>query len=334
MFLSEMVRHVGDESNVIDDATQYSRTNASWGTLHDYGTVNPATAGIYLIKFDIDSLNANARFRLKIGGLLVFGHSVPYPSPFVTHAIILHLPTGSQSVIAESKTDTVYIKNFQMGRVEFSDVDSENLQTYSSTLTLNLTGRSLPIGSINKAALIINCGAYTTGQNTNFENIGDSLTNGVSLSIEGSQVDWTDRTQDGGAHEYAWGEYFGVEDIGEDITVTITKDNGSTVVTISIIFCPWILPDVTTFEPISLSFPQGSTVYLMLEPLHLNPTKNVKIGKKRAVSFGDTTDFYSTASGTNILQHDYQFVEVKNGAVLLYTYGKGGCISSIGVDIR
>ncbi|MHC4890783.1 MAG: hypothetical protein ACYTEO_15115 [Planctomycetota bacterium] len=334
MFLSEMVRHVGDEVNVINDATEYSRTDSAWGTLHDYGTVNPATAGIYIIKFEIDSLNANARFRLKIGGNLVFGHVVPYPSPFVQHAIILHLPTGSQSVIAEAKTDTVYIKNFQMGRCEFSDVDSENLQVYSSTLTLNLSSRALPIGTSNKACLAINCGAYTSGAQTNFENIGDSLTNGVSLSVEGSQVDWTDRTQDSGSDEYAWAEYFGVEDLDEDITVTFTKDNGSTVVTISIIYCPWILPDVQTFEPIALSFPQGSTIYLMLEPLMTNPTKNIKIGKTRAISWGDTTDFYSTASGTNILQHDYQFVEVKNGAVLLYTYGRGGCISSIGVDIR
>jgi hypothetical protein len=334
MFLSEMVRHVGDESNVINDATQYSRTNAAWGTLHDYGTVNPATAGIYIIKFEIDSDTANAFFRLKIGGNLVFGHTVPFPSPFVLHAIILHLPTGSQSVIAESRADTVFIKNFQMGRCEFSDVDAENLQVYSSTLTLNLASRALPLGTTKKAILAINCGAYTSGAQTNFENIGDSLTNGVSLSIEGSQVDWTDRTQDSGSEEYAWAEYFAPEDLDEDITVVITKDNGSTVVTISVIFCPWILSDITTHEPIDLNFPQGSTIYVMLEPLFTNPTKNLKIGKVRAISWGDTTDFYSTASGTNIVQHDYQFQEVKNGAVLLYTYGRGGCISSIGVDIR
>jgi len=101
-----------------------------------------------------------------------------------------------------------------------------------------------------------------------------------------------------------------------------------------VIACPWILVDDTDFEPIILDFPQGSTLYLMLEPLITNPTKNIKIGKVRAVSFGDTTDYYSTDSGTGILQHDYQFVEVKNGAVLLYMYGWGGCVSSIGIDIR
>jgi hypothetical protein len=180
----------------------------------------------------------------------------------------------------------------------------------------------------------VNCWAYTPGAQTNFENIGDSLTNGVSLSIEGSQVDWTNRNQDTSSSENAWAEYFGWDGAAEDISIVITKDNGSTVVHISVILCPWILPPDTDFEPIDLDFPQGSTIYLMLEPLTENPTKNSKIGKERAISFGDTTDYYSTASGTGILKHTYTFEEVKNGAVLLVTYGKGACISSIGVDMR
>jgi len=164
--------------------------------------------------------------------------------------------------------------------------------------------------------------------------VGDSLTNGVSLSIEGSQVDWTTRLQDTESDENAWAEYYGVCNLDEDISVAITKDNGSTVVHILVIVCPWILNDETDFEPVALEFPQGSTLYIMTEPLLTNPTVNIKIGKERAVSFGDAADYYSTASGTGILQHDYTFNEVKIGKVLLLVYGKGAGISSLGVDIR
>jgi hypothetical protein len=96
--------------------------------------------------------------------------------------------------------------------------------------------------------------------------------------------------------------------------------------------CPWILID--SHQPLTLDFPQGSTLYLVMEPLTADATKTVKLGWPRFISFGDSTDYYSTASGTGILPWNYTFesVEVKN--VGLFVGGYGGCISVIAVDVR
>lgn len=340
MFLSEMVRHVGDSILEIDEAPNHGRQDSSWGTLYDYGSINPATAGIYACSFDGQRTGSNpAYIRVKVGSRYVWGIS-PLTSSEVRYEFLCYLPTGSQNVIVESISisgppyGTANVDDFRFGRVDFSDVDGEALQTYSSGLTLNVPQRNLPIGSLNEVGVIVSCWAYTPGADTNFESVGDSLTNGVSLTVEGVQVDWSERNQDTVSAENAWAVYYGKADAAQDISVSIAKDNGNTVVHICVIACPWIIPDDEDFEPITLSFPQGSTLYLMSEPLILNPTVNMKIGKERVISFGDATDYYSTASGTGILQHDYTFVEVKNGAVLLFIYGRGACVASIGVDIR
>jgi hypothetical protein len=335
MFLSEMVREVDRESLDIEEATEYTRKATSWGTLHSYGAINPGTAGVYAVRFEARH-SYGGDIRLKIGLYYVYG--IEPGANYSTYQVLCYLTTGSQTVLVQNRAETSdgtgYIKNFRMGCVEFSDVDGEALKTYASSFDMNLASRGVPVGTINKATIIVNCFAYTSGAQTNFENVGDSLTNGVSLSIEGSQVDWTTRLQDTESDENAWAEYYGVCNLDENITVAISKDNGSTVIHICVMMCPWILNSETDFEPVVLDFPQGSTLYIITEPLLTNSTVNIKIGKERAVSFGDATDYYSTASGTGILQHDYTFNDVKIGKVLLLVHGKGACISSLGVDIR
>jgi hypothetical protein len=336
MFLSEMTRHVGNEENTINVTSMYTRSGTTWGTIHSYGSINPATPGIYLVRYQLSATDNTAEIRIKVG--LRYIHGAMQGTGVVTVQGVCYLPAGSQSVVAEhrhsSSIGSGRIQNFQFGRIAFSDVDAEALQTYASQLTVNVPQRPLPLGAMKQVCVMVNCWASTPGAQTNFEDVGDALTNGVSLTVEGSQVDWTERKQDTAGRENAWANYFGVADVGQDIPVSITRDNGSTVVHICIVATPWILPSVPTFEPMTLTIPQGSTIYLMLEPMHLNPTKDIKIGTKRAITFGDTTDFYSTASGTNILTYNYTFQEVKNGAVLLYASGLGGCVASIGVDIR
>jgi hypothetical protein len=56
-------------------------------------------------------------------------------------------------------------------------------------LAWNLARRGVPVDSLNKATIIVNCFAHPSRTQTFFENMGDSLTSGVSLSIEGSQVE-------------------------------------------------------------------------------------------------------------------------------------------------
>jgi hypothetical protein len=335
MFLSEMVREVDSETLDIEEATEYSRKATSWGTLHSYGAINPGTAGVYAVQFEARH-SYGGDIRLRIGSYYVYG--IEPGANYSTYQVLVYLSTGSQTVLVQNRAETSdgtgYIKNFRMGRVELSDVDGEEPQAYSSELTMHLASRTIPAGTTQKATIIVNCFAYTSGAQTNFENVSDSLTNGVSLSIEGSQVDWTTRLQDTEGDENAWAEYYSACNLDADISVAITKDNGSTVVHILVMVCPWILNSETDFAPVTLDFPQGSTLYVMTEPLISNPTVNIKIGKERAVSFGDSTDYYSTASGTGVLQHNYTFNEVKIGKVLLLVNGKGACISSLGVDIR
>jgi len=102
---------------------------------------------------------------------------------------------------------------------------------------------------------------------------------------------------------------------------------------VDIILCPWILSDVD-YEPVSLDFPQGSTLYVVLEPLGQNPTKYARVGKQRFMSFGDATDYYKSVSGIGILSLDYTFETVEVINSILHVKGLGGCVSMIGVDIR
>jgi len=339
MFLSEMTRQISTESQDIDVDTTYSTSGAgSWETLHSYGSIEPATAGIYVIQFEVQYTSNPAWLRLKIGDRWVYGKALT--SSWVTEEVVTYLPSGSQTVLAQgyglsgTPDGVAQIKNFKMGRVDFADVDGESLQTYSTSLSVSLTSRFTPAGDTNQATLIVNCFAYTSGADTNFENAGDDETNGVSISVDESQVDWTNRQQDTDSKENAWADYWGVVDVGSSWSVEISKDNANTVVHISIILCPWILPADTDFEPVALDFPQGSTLYLMTEPLILNPTVYVRIGKLRAIDFGDATTYYSDDSSTGIQQINYTFEEVQENEASLYVYGRGACIASIGVDVR
>jgi len=58
--------------------------------------------------------------------------------------------------------------------------------------------------------------------------------------------------------------------VDESHTVKITKSNTNTVVYISLILCSWIIP-YEAYQPLSLDFPQGSTLYLTLGPLIDDP---------------------------------------------------------------
>ena len=52
MLLSEMTRLLENEENLINDTATYSRNNAAWGTLHDYGNIVLGEAGIVVFGFE------------------------------------------------------------------------------------------------------------------------------------------------------------------------------------------------------------------------------------------------------------------------------------------
>lgn len=331
MLLTEMVRQISEEENLIDDATEYTRSGASWATLHSYGNITIPTGLIaWACRFNIPS--GTAYWRIKVGSHYIYGAKLD--STWLELSGIAWVGEGTHEVLVESYGAAVHkVLNFKFGKAKFTDTFGETLGVYSSTITKQVSNRNIPVGPLNESVFAVWCWAYTPGGQTNFENIGDSLTNGVSLEVDGALVDWDYRQQDVDSVESAAAYHYAELSVGSDHTFEIIKDNANTVVHICIIACPWILSS-DTHKPVTLDFPQGSTLYLVMEPLSENPTKYVKIGKKRSVSFGDSTNFYSTAEGADIKSHNYTFENIDEGEIEFTVKGWGGCISIIGVDIK
>jgi len=340
LLLVEQVRKVNSEESLIDDSATYSTTSTSY-VMKNYGNITLNEDALIVFSFEArnssSAENVYTYLRLKVGSYYVYGRKIAGIDGWVSCNGIIYLAAGTYAIEYEHLTsysnDSAQVKNFKLGKADFNDLIGETLTSYSSQITKQVSSRTTPAGDLNEAVFVVNAFAYTSGAQTNFENVGDSLTNGVSLKVDGSQVDWTERHQDSDGKENAHAVYYGVLSVGSSHTFEIVKDNADTVVHISITACPWILCD-DDFEPVSLDFPQGSTLYVTFEPLDEDPTKTVKLGKKRAISFGDSTDYYSTSSGTGILNYNYTFETVQVGEVGLYVSGKGGCISILGVDVR
>jgi len=158
-----------------------------------------------------------------------------------------------------------------------------------------------------------------------------------TVSVDAVAQSWQFKreTQDAGDDCNCYGSAFGkinvVVTAGSSHAITIAGGAGTHY--ISVVFTPWVLA-TASFEPLSLDVPQGSTIYITEEPLFTNPTKTVKIGKVRVVSFGDSTNYYYTNSGVDILASNYTFETVEIDECILTVSGYGGCISIIGVDVR
>jgi hypothetical protein len=330
MVYAEQVRQLNSEANLINDATVYTRNDAAWGTIHSYGNITLTEDSLVVFKFTIQSASA---YRLKIGAsFYVYGCFA-----IGVKTGIAFVAAGTYAVVMEQKNSgsTGAINAFQLGKAKFSDVAKSNLAAYAAEIDLTVAQRAPPsfFGTLKNAVFAVNVWAYTPAAQTNFENVGDSLTNGVQLSVDGVQVDWTTRIQDTTSDETASANYYGSLSVGSVHAFIIGKDNANTVVHISIVGCPWLLATVNN-EPMILDFPHASTLYVTLEPLDKDPTKDSQIGKVRAVSYGAATDFYSTASGTGILSHTYTFEIVAVTDVSVFVNGFGGCISLVGMDER
>ncbi|MCW4002424.1 MAG: hypothetical protein NWE95_00720 [Candidatus Bathyarchaeota archaeon] len=332
VLLAEQVRLLASESSLIDDATAYAYTTSGWGTVKNYGNITLASAALVVFSFQVSA--GYGGVRLKIGSYYVFAYRFG-GSISGTYTGVAYVAAGTHAVIAEGYYNgaTVTVSNFKLGQAQFLDKAGSALAAYSSTINLTVSSRTTPIGALKNAVFIVRCYAITSSGQTNFENVGDSLTNGVSLAVDGAQVNWTERYQDTGTNNGASAMYACSLSVGTSHSFAISKDNGSTAVHISIYASPWLLFG-TVNQPVTLGFPQGSTLYLMLEPLNLNPTKTVGVGKKRAVSFGDATDYYSTGSGTGLLSFSCTLDVVSVSDVNLYLAGLGGCVGYIGVDTR
>lgn len=337
MVLPEMVRVLSDEERFIFDTTEYTRTATTWGVIKDYGNVVLSKAGLVAIRLGGRTIAGGGVgfFRVSIGGIVAFGVRATTASTYFT--FICYLNAGTYNVTVEnintSGSYAMYVYDFECGFANFSDLLGSALAAYSTGISKTTTVRATPVGDLKNTVYCVTVYGFTSAAVTNMENPGESLTNGVNVLIDGVQKAWTERSQADYTNGASGGKLYVSASAGASHTVTIAKDNAGTVVNINVAVCPWILPSAA-FEPVELSFPDGSTVYVVSEPLNVDVSKSVKIGKFRAVSFGDATDYYYSSVGVGILLSSYTFESVKVAGNIMVVSGFGGCISAVAVDLR
>jgi len=175
---------------------------------------------------------------------------------------------------------------------------------------------------------------------------------GAKLWVDNVAQDWHSRYNDyddGDVNNFSYGEgSFAItrllKDAGDQFYITLKGGNnsgGSVNMTadVWVIACPWLIPGGWS-EPISLDFPIYSTLDIVLEPLLDNSSiAAVYLGKQRVKSFGTSTDYYDSASGSGeIIYFSHTFEKIKPSALKLLFYCGGSlwatCISSIMVDVR
>jgi hypothetical protein len=340
--LTELERNLGVECNLINDPTQYSATSTSFALLKDWGNVTLASAGILMCYFQmyVNTGSPTGYVRIKVGSNYVYAQKTTLNSA-TAFGFAIYLAAGTYDIRAEGLNMTgapsyfTYFQSFQCGYTSFNDLAGSAEAAYGSSIALTVSSRLTPMGTLNQAVYLVQCMAYTSGAVTNFNNVGDSLTNGVSITIDDVQKNWSERCQDTDKVQGASARLALPFSVGSSHTVAITKSNSSTVVDISVVACPWILGDVN-HSPVNMSFSQGSTVYANVEPLFLNPTKFVGIGMVHAIDFGSADDYYASTSAVDVISFSYTltFVDVSSLPSFLFFNGTGGCIVAIGVDVK
>jgi len=343
MFPPETIRSLPNEASLIADATEYNAFRAAWGTLHDYGNVTVPAGIVLVLKFDCKWTGTSyhgGAIRLKVGSIYIFGMSSTTDIGYTTYSFYVLLAAGTYDILVEGKSigdGNIYCKNMYVGYITIPDTATKQLAAYSSTVTLNLASRTCILGSLNRGILHVFAYAVTPLDQTNMENIGDTLTNGVAILVDGSQVNWTLRNQDPtSAYGGASGRYSVPVTLNANHTIAFSKRNANTNVYLTAIITPWLLSDdATTSLIIKFEFPQGSTAYLVTEPLVGNPTVNIKFGKTRAISFGDSIDFFGNSiSGTGILVGSYTFETPNPTDLYALVYGFGAMIARLLLDVR
>lgn len=336
----EQERLIASESNLLSNSASYAFPT-TYGTIHDYGNITLAANGIIAVMLTLNGSGGTAaahHIRLKIGAS--YYALAEYSATGIlsgTYGALVYLAAGTYDILAEGvrpNSDTQNITGLQIGIVAFNDVQGNTLGLYSSGIALTVTSRATPVGNLSKATYCVQIYAYTPSAATNLENINDNLTNGVSVSVDSNQVNWSERISpdDSNGHG-ASGKMFLPFSVGSAHTVSFTKRNANTVIHVTVIACPWILPS-SVGDPVVETFSQGTTIYTTLNALFTDPTKNVYVGAVRGVDFGASFDYYTTSSGTGILAFSYVWDTLDTSQVSLYVVGMGGCIEIIGVDVR
>jgi len=364
MLLFEQVRQIMDEEILLDaSADKYSDPH-DWTTKKSK-TITLDKEKIVYVKIKVKACDAEGNGRVLLDSIPLVAIGA-IDDTEAERDIFLVLPAGTYTFDFQTagwsygSVGYVQLTKAYIATLNFPDklglsFDSGEVtapqDAWTNVINQDFTvpsTRKLPIGQIKKYCCIIT--VYAT--NTEPGERRDKMQTTASadyfawrLQLDNVTRAWSGSRDDLGSSVGtkgvgAYGRYITVLDPGttHNLKIQVYNDladgNSHTVrATVRIIICPWIIPN-SEYEPVELDFPDGSTIYIILEPLNSDPTKTIKLGKKRFVSFGDSTDYYSTASGTGILSWNYTFelIPVKN--CILKIGGYGGCVSVIGVDVR
>ena len=366
MLLSEQLRILANEEVLYTGGPYDDSTGPAW--------VTKATKQITLTATRIVYVRQKTKFVSGDSAFLAVGRILMDDKPIITAGkvnngdditrdMFMVLPAGSYTFKFQTNilgsAGTVQIYDLKIATLNFPDkqrdyFDPGNVFSPAGQETTVLdynftppTTRKTPVGSIKKYVGIITVVCEGAKRKSFPRNPGEGNVTGFNykIYIDDTQVAWTDRRDDHGDTDTnpdygrgAYGRYVAPFNPNVQVNLRIKVYNiyGSDqncLARVELILCPWILAD-TDYEPVSLNFADGSTLYVVAEPLNENPTKYVRIGKTRFNSFGDATDYYASSSGMNLVAFDYTFEMVEVANSVLHVKGFGGCIGTIGVDVR
>ena len=366
MLLSEQLRVLADEEVLYTGGPYDDSTGPNWVTKATKQITLSATRIVY-VRQKTKCQSGDSAF-LAVGRVLLDDKPIITAGKVkngedITRDMFLVLGAGSYTFKFQcnilGSAGTVRTYDLKIASLNFPDKQRNYFNpssvacphgTETTVLNENFTPpttRKTPVGSIKKYVGIITV-VCEGGRRKSFpKNPGEGNSAGFNYKIymDNTQVSWTERRDDWGDTDTnssygkgAYGRYVAAFDpnVQVNLKIKVYNNYGSTqncLARVELILCPWILADVD-YEPVSLNFADGSTLYVVAEPLNENPTKYVRIGKTRFNSFGDTSDYYASSSGTGIIAFDYTFemVEVVNS--VLHVKGLGGCVGIIGVDVR
>ncbi|RJS76236.1 hypothetical protein CW712_02380 [Candidatus Bathyarchaeota archaeon] len=370
MLLSEQVRMVRDEEVFATGATAWD-TGGDW---KDQKTVNVTLSKTKIVYMGF-SLEVNGNYegagRILLDGVPVVSSGYNSPEDLISRHMYVVLSAGSYTVKFQtavwsgSTGNGLRMNDTRVAALNFPDKQRNSWDstvscpsgTETTVLNQNFTvpaTRKLAVGSIKKYVAVVTVYMWNNyGRRNAVKNAGEPNESSPDGSwfnwriyVNDTQKDWTERRNDRGTSDGSLGSGVGaygqlrlVLDPGTTYNLKVKAYNGISSAyngraVVEIMLCPWIMTD-EDYEPVSLDFPQGSTLYVTIEPLHDNTaTKYVRVGKQRFVSFGDSTDYYKALSGTGILEFNYTFETVEVVNSVLHVKGYGGCVSIIGVDAR
>ncbi|MGD0029396.1 MAG: hypothetical protein ABSC91_10710 [Candidatus Bathyarchaeia archaeon] len=326
MLLSEQERILTNEKNLLNNPNTYN-PSTTWGQIFDYGNVTTPEDGIVFFVFTVNAgLSAQGDIELFIGGMPVECCS-PSPQTVTMVGGAIWLPAGTYDVIAYGRqTGSMSgpsISNLQVGFTQFNDCTSYALQN-SSSCSLTVPARTTPVGPLNEAVFAINATALAPV---------NQLVTTLYITVDG-HLQINDESDFGS--RVATAKCYLPLSVGTSHSISITSDNASATLYLSVIACPWILTTAARLhQPVTLSFPQMSTLYSIIGILFNDVVKECFVGKPKGVSFGSEDYYgYSSAGTGAIISFSYTFDSVNATVVTLSADGLGCCIDNIAVDVR